>query len=464
MGAFDRYQSPFSWRYGSEPMRQLWGERNKYRTWRLLWVTLADTQMEFGLVTPEQAADLRNHMEEVDIETTLAHEAVLHHDVMAEIHTFQQQAEIGGGIIHLGATSSDIKDNALVLLCQAAFDLLLQRLDVVLAQWVLLIRQWAPKSVMAFTHLQPAEPTTLGYRFALYAQDLLMDREAMRECRSGLRGKGLRGAVGTGASFLEMIGREQADAFDAALSQKLGLAFFTVCSQTYPRKQDLTMLNCLASLGASLHKFAFDLRLMQSPVIGEWSEPFGRQQVGSSAMPFKRNPIQAEKIDSLARLLAQYPGVAWGNTANALLERTLDDSANSRVAIPEAFLIADELLLTIQKVLNGLVVNETAINRNFALYAPFAVIETVLMAVCQRGADRQEMHEHLRQLSMDAWSAVQAGNENPLLAMLQTDPVIAGYLGDGGFEQLPPAAHYTGFAEQKAQQLAEIIEKTIQQK
>src|SRR4030065_2460805 len=212
------------------------------------------------------------------------------------------------------------------------------------------------------------------------------------------------------------------------LSTSLELPFFPIATQVYPRKQDYVLLSTLASLGASLYKFAFDIRLLQSAPIGELSEPFGKQQVGSSAMPFKRNPIQAEKIDSLARMLAQMPRTAWDNAAHSLLERTLDDSANRRTLLPEAFLICDELLSTTKRILNGLQVNENAIKRNLAAYAPFAAVERILMALGKAGADRQVMHEYLREHSLAAWSAVQSGNTNPLVDLICHDPEITHYL------------------------------------
>ena len=230
--------------------------------------------------------------------------------------------------------------------------------------------------------------------------------------------------MGTGASYAELIGADRLAEFENRLSARLDLPFFPVATQVYPRKQDYLLLSHLAGLGASLHKFAFDLRLLQSSPVGELNEPFGRQQVGSSAMPFKRNPIHAEKIDSLARLLAQMPRTAWDNAANSLLERTLDDSANRRTLLPEAFLICDELLLTTKRILSGLQVNETAIRRNLATYAPFAAVERVLMALVKAGADRQVMHEYLREHSLTAWGAVQSGNPNPLAELISHDPEI----------------------------------------
>ncbi|MGB6423128.1 MAG: lyase family protein, partial [Anaerolineales bacterium] len=340
---YTSYLSPFTWRYGSPEMRHIWSEVNKRLLWRRLWVALAEVQTEFGLVNQEQLADLRTHMGEVDVERALEIEAEIRHDLMAELKNYVEQAPLGGGILHMGATSADIQDNADVLRIRQSLDLILEQLRRLLLAFVKEIEEWADTPLIAFTHLQPAEPSTLGYRLAQYAQDLLIDWRRLSVTRESLKGKGFKGAVGTGASYAELIGAENLPRFEELLSARLDLGFFRVTTQVYPRKQDYEVLCGLAGLSATLHKFAFDLRILQSPPIGELSEPFGKGQVGSSAMPFKRNPINAEKIDSLSRELAQMPRLAWDNAANSLLERTLDDSANRRTLLPETFLITDEL-------------------------------------------------------------------------------------------------------------------------
>jgi adenylosuccinate lyase len=314
---------------------------------------------------------------------------------------------------------------------------------------------------MAFTHLQPAEPSTLGYRFATYAQDLLMDWEDLRRARAQLKGKGFKGAVGTSASYAELVGKSRLDEFETHLSTRLGLPFFPVATQTYPRKQEYRVICSLAGLGGSLYKFAFDLRLLQSPAIGEWSEPFGQKQVGSSAMPFKRNPVTAEKIDSLARLLAQMPRVAWDNAAHSLLERTLDDSANRRSLLPEAFLIADELLISAKRTLAGLNIDHEAIILNLNRFAPFAATERVLMALGKAGADRQDMHERLRVHSMHAWQALQAGGENPLLEELIQDEVFSQYIPVEDLRELMDVRRHTGNASQRALALAQTLREAL---
>ncbi len=288
-----------------------------------------------------------------------------------------------------------------------------------------------------------------------------MDWHALQTTRNELRGKGFRGAVGTAASYAELIGTKNLVDFENRLSKRLELPFFPVVTQVYPRKQDFMLLSHLASLGASLHKFAFDLRILQSSPIGELNEPFGQQQVGSSAMPFKRNPIQAEKIDSLARLLAQMPRLAWDNAANSLLERTLDDSANRRTLLPEAFLICDELLRTSRRILDGLIVNENAIQRNLQINAPFAAVERVLMALVKAGADRQVMHEYLREHSLAAWAAIQSGKPNPLAELICHDPEIVRFLPADDLYRLMDINHYLGDAPQRARLMAETIRSSL---
>lgn len=457
------YQSPFSWRYASKEMRSLWSETNKRRLWRFMWVALAEAQSEFGLVKPEQVEDLRNHIDDIDIPRALQIESEIHHDLMAEVKAFGEKCSIGQGIIHLGATSTDIEDNADALRLRQSLDLILGKLSELLFLFVDKIEEYETLPIIAFTHLQPAEPSTLGYRLAMYAQDLLADYETLRRTRSDIRGKGFKGAVGTSASYCELVGFDQNEFFEKRLSELTGLAFYPVSGQTYPRKQDYFIINGLAGLGASLYKFALDLRLLQSPTIGEWSEPFSEKQVGSSAMPFKRNPISAEKIDSLARLLAQYPAVAWQNAAHSLLERTLDDNANRRTILPEAFLISDELLGTTIKILLGLQINRKAVSRNLATYAPFASIERVLMALVKTGANRQEMHERLREHAMTAWQTISLGQANPLVDLLTQDPIIIERLSPLRIIELMDVNHYTGSAPQRARGLTTTIRGVLQQ-
>ncbi|MBS1249855.1 MAG: Adenylosuccinate lyase [Chloroflexi bacterium] len=457
MKNYETYLSPYTWRYGTTAMRKTWSEAHKRRLWRKIWVALAQVQTQFGLVTEEQVADLQAHAEEVDVKRALEIEAEIHHDLMAEIKVYAEQCSLAGGVIHLGATSMDVKDNAVVLQIRRSLDLLLSSLREVLHILAALVEEHAATPILAFTHLQPAEPSTLGYRLAQYAQDLEADYGDLRRLRANLQGKGFTGAVGTSASFAQLLGAENLAEFAALMSEKLGLPFYRAVTQTYPRRQDYQVVSALASLGAVLYKFAFDLRVLQSPPFAEWAEPFGAAQIGSSAMPFKRNPIRAEKMDSLGRLLAQLPRVAWDNAAHSLLERTLDDSANRRTILPEAFLITDELLRVTKHILGGLQIFEGGIQRNLETYAPFAATERVLMALSKAGADRQKMHERLRRHALEAWSAVQQGEPNPLEDLIARDPEIESYLNPEHLPELMKVTAYLGDAPRRAREVARDI-------
>jgi len=321
---------------------------------------------------------------------------------------------------------------------------------------------------MAFTHIQPAEPTTVGYRLAQYGQDLLIDYHEIRRVRDQIRGKGVKGAVGTSASYSELLAQTEMSAaeLEARVMGLLRLESFPVATQVYPRKQDWLVLNALCGLAGSLYKFAFDLRVLQSPPLGEWGEPFGSKQVGSSAMPFKRNPITAEKIGSLARYVASLPRVAWDNAAHSLLERTLDDSANRREVLPSAFLAVDEILRATRRILHGLRIEDGAITRNMAVYGLFAATERLLMELVRQGADRQEMHEVMREHTMRAWAELQAGatggrTGNPLPALLSKDERIAAYLSPDRVLDLLDASAYVGDAPQRARAMAEQIQKDL---
>ena len=457
------YLSPLSWRYGSDEMRHIWSEEHRRRTWRRIWVALAEAEAEAGLVTPEQAADLRAHAGDVDVERAHQIEAEIKHDLMSEVKAFAEQCPAGGGIIHLGATSMDVKDNADVLLARDSLDLVLARLHALLATVADRIQAGAHQACMGYTHLQPAEPTTTGYRLAQYGLDLLIDLEELERVRDRLKGKGIKGATGTSASFAQLLissGISPRD-LEARVMAELGLAAFAVATQTYPRKQDWLVLNALAGLCGSLYKFAFDLRILQAQPYGEWSEPFGRRQVGSSAMPFKRNPENAENMDSLARLAATLPRVAWDNAAHSLLERTLDDSGNRRLILPQAFLLADELLRRAQRVLDGLVIHDQEVARKLATYGTFAATERLLMELVKAGADRQEMHELIRRHSLAAWTAIEQGEANPLGDKLESDPEVLAYLSAGQVRALLDAGEYVGDAPQRALKLAVEIRERL---
>jgi adenylosuccinate lyase len=456
--------SPFASRYGSVEMRALWSDANKRKLWRRIWVALAEAQAQAGLITPEQVADLKAHAEKISTERALDIEKDIGHDVMAEVRAFAEQCPVGGGILHWGATSADVTDNADVLRQRQALQLLRGRLVELLRAFADQIARHRALGCIAYTHLQPAEPTTAGYRLAMYAQDLLGHLAALDQLLRELRGKGLKGAVGTAASYGELLagtGMTPAD-LEARVMRALDLPAFPITTQTYPRGQDYRVLAALAGLAASLHKFAFDLRLMQSQGIGEMAEPFGEKQVGSSAMPFKRNPVSAEKICSLARYVAALPSIAWENAAGALLERTLDDSANRRITFPEAFLACDEMLQTAITIVRGLEVDAAACAANLRKYGPFAATERVLVALVRAGADRQHLHERLREHSLKAWSAVKAGRPNPLAESLAADPDLLRYLQPARLRELMRVEGYVGTAVERAEALATEIRRAIE--
>lgn len=460
----DSYLSPFSWRYGSSAMREIWSEVNKRRLMRQVWVALAAAQARAGLVTAEQVAELRRHADDVDLARSQAIERETRHDVMAEIRAFAEQCPQAGGIIHWGATSADITDNIDVLRLRAATRLILARLESLLAGLAQRVEQGAALPVMAFTHIQPAEPTTLGYRFAVYAQDLLHDLEAARALLASLRGKGMKGAVGSQASFAELLGgdEERVAQLEADVMAQLELPYYPIATQTYSRQQDLRVAQTLAGIASSLHKFALDFRILQSPAFGEWAEPFGSRQVGSSAMPFKRNPIQTENICSLARYVAALPALAWDNASQAILERSLDDSANRRLYLPEAFLASDEMLLRATRIVAEMEVDEGAVRANLARYGPFAASERLLMALVAAGANRQEAHDWLREASLQAWEALRNGAEsNPLAGLLAADERVTAFLAPDRVEALMDAGAYVGTAPARARALAAAVRAAL---
>ena len=452
----DTWVGPFSWRYGSPDMRQLWSESHKRRLWRRIWVALAESQLRAGLVQKVQVEDLRSRADDVDIERSHELEATLHHDLMAELRCFAEQCPLGGGILHLGATSMDIEDNADALRLRASLTLLGEGLRDLLFILARKTEEEADQVCIGWTHLQPAEPTTVGYRLAGYAQDLLADYEALLDLRNNLKGKGFKGAVGTAASWQQLLEGSTltAEALEADIMQSLGLAAYPVATQTCSRRQDWQFVTTLAGIGMTLYRLAFDLRLLQSPPVGEWAEPFGAQQVGSSAMPFKRNPVNAENIDSLARYLAALPRVAWDNGAHNLLERTLDDSANRRIVLPQASLCCDELLRRTRRILEGLRLDKAAIRHNLERYGTFAATERVLMAACLAGGDRQHLHEIIRGHSMDAWQALSRGEPNPLTDLLCGEEKLLQLLPGARIRELMRAEDYVGDAPDRARAMA----------
>jgi adenylosuccinate lyase len=455
---YTTYASPFSWRYGRAELRSLFSEEERRRLWRAVWVALAEAQARKGLVSEQEVADLRAHAEEIDIEAALEIEREIHHDLMAEIRVFASQAKIGGGKLHLGATSMDIEDTVETYRLRVALSEIGENLRGLLGGFVDRIHSYADLVCMAFTHLQPAEPTTLGYRLAVYAQDLLVDDANLRFVFEQLTTKGLRGAVGTAASYEQLLDHSGASAeMEAYVLDRFGLRARDVSTQTYARKLDYLLLSGLAGLGASLSKFAADVRILSSPEFGEVFEPFGASQVGSSAMPFKRNPILCERINSLARLLVGYSDVAWQNAATNYLERTLDDSANRRTILPEALLCADEIVGIARKVIDGLRVDERRIAHNLRTYGPFAGTEAVMMEAARAGGDRQQVHEQIRDAAMEAWTELARGADNPLASTLSGDRRLTALVDPAEIRRLLDPSKHVGTAPQRARALAERI-------
>ncbi len=457
--SYDTYASPFSWRYGRPELRALFSEHRRRRLWREVWVTLAEAQSRHGLISEKELADLRAHAGDVDVDAALAIEREIHHDLMAEIRLFAAQAPIGGGKLHLGSTSMDIEDTVETYRLRRALALIGEALHELLRAFAAKIREYAGVVCMGFTHLQPAEPTTLGYRFAVYAQDLLIDEAQLRNVFENLTAKGLRGAVGTSASYDQLLnGGGSSAAMEREVLERFGLEAREISTQTYPRKLDYLLLSALAGLGASLSKFAADVRILSSPAFGEVFEPFGTSQVGSSAMPFKRNPVMCERIGSLSRLLPAYADVAWQNAAVNYLERTLDDSANRRTILPEAMLCSDEIVQLASRVVAGMRVDTKRISENLRTYGPFAGTESVLMEAVRAGGDRQQLHEVMRTAAMESWSAIAQGKDNPLGRLLTEEQELTSRLDPAEIRRMLDPIRHTGSADHRAHALADRID------
>ncbi len=459
----ETFLSPFTWRYGSEGMRALWSEAGRRRLWRRIWVALAEAQQAAGLVTAEQVEDLQGKVDAIDIDRALEIEAEIGHDLMAEVRCYAEQCPVGGGIIHLGATSMDIEDNADALRLREALALVRQEVVDLLAALAERIEATCELPAIAYTHLQPAEPTTVGYRLCQYAQDLLLDLENLDHARQAVRGKGFKGAVGTAASYGQLLSGSgmTPEELEARVLGSLGLEAWPVTTQTYPRKVDWLVLSALAGVAQSLHRLALDLRILQSAPFGEWSEPFGRRQVGSSAMPFKRNPVTAEKVCSLARFVATLPQVAWGNAALSALERTLDDSANRREALPAAFLATDEILRAGARLVRGLNLHEAAIARNLETYGAFAATEALLMELVRAGGSRQEWHERLREHAQAAWAAIRASEPNPLLRHLLDDEQLTALVPAERVQALMDVRRYVGDAPKRCRAFVRALRERV---
>ena len=458
---FSSYLSPFTWRYGSDEMKIIFSEKHKYELWRKIWIALAEAQHQAGLVSKEELDDLKKNEKNIDIEKIFELEKDTKHDVVAAIREFAGKSKTGGGKIHLGATSMDIVDNVDMIRIQEAIGIVEKKVINILNLLADKIKEYSDFPCLGYTHLQPAEPTTVGYRLAFYAQDLLISYEFLQFAKKTIKGKGMKGAVGTAASYQELLKDRSMTAgqLETKVMKNLGIEAALITGQVYPRLYDVIILNCLVMVTSALAKFAGDLRILQSPLYGEWSEPFGKKQVGSSAMPFKKNPISSENICSLARFVAGLPQTASGNATLSYLERTLDDSANKRIIIAEAFLATDQILLTAEKIISGLVINKERISFNLNQYSSFAASESIILEAVKNGADRQEMHETLRIISFIAWGDIQKGKENPMFKLLISDKLIRRYLNKSQLEKLMEVENHIGDAPQRAKQLVINIRK-----
>jgi adenylosuccinate lyase len=436
MDPFAFYDNPLVARYASPEMARLWGPRRKFGTWRRLWVALAEAEQELGLlaadgVTPrirdEQLAQMRAHLDDIDFAAAERYEKELRHDVMAHIHAFGEAAPLAKEIIHLGATSCYVTDNTDLLLMREGLCLLRDRLVGLIDTLARFADRWRNQPTLGFTHFQPAQPTTVGKRACLWCQDLLLDLEEIEHRLATIRFRGAKGTTGTQASFLALFrgDHEKVRRLDQLVAEKMGFPrLYAVTGQTYTRKVDSQVLDALSGLGQSLHKMGTDLRLLAHRQ--EIDEPSEAGQVGSSAMPYKRNPMRAERMCGLARYLMTLPVSAAQTAATQWLERTLDDSVNRRLTLPQAFLTADAMLRIALNVVGGLQVFPAVIDKNLREVLPYMATEELLMAAVSAGLDRQEAHEAIRCHSRAVTEALRAGAErNDLLDRLRAEPLFA---------------------------------------
>lgn len=422
------YTTPLVTRYASAAMSETWGDQRRVALWRRLWLALAEAQQQLGLpIRDDQLAALRAHLDDIDFDVAAAYERDLRHDVMAHVHTLGDVAPAARPIIHLGATSCFVGDNADLIVLRDSLDLLMPKLAGVIDHLAAFAAQYADLPVLGWTHFQPAQVTTLGKRACLWAQDLLIDLASLQRIRRELRFRGVKGTTGTQASFLDLFDgdHDKVLALDAAVARAFDFdRTFAVTGQTYPRKVDHDIASALGSLGVSAHKLATDLRLLAN--LKEVEEPFGKHQIGSSAMAYKRNPMRAERCCALSRHLMTLPLDTAHTAANQWMERTLDDSAVRRIALAEAFLTADGLLETLLGTVNALVVYPAVIRRRLDEELPFMATEALLMAMVRAGADRQDVHEAIRVHSQAAAAEVkQYGRANDLLDRLRGDAAFA---------------------------------------
>lgn len=460
----DFYQSPFSVRYASREMQRIFSERNKFTTWRRLWVALAESEQSLGLpISDEQLDELRSHVEDVNFEVAEAREKIVRHDVMSHVYAYGEQCPKAKGIIHLGATSCYVGDNTDLIVMREALRLLRGKLVTVVGNLAGFAEKHAGMPTLAFTHFQPAQPTTVGKRATLWLQDVMSDIEDLDYVLGGLKLLGSKGTTGTQASFLELFNgdHEKCRRLDAMIAEKMGFpGCYAVSGQTYSRKIDSRILNVLSGIAQTATKFSNDIRLLQH--LKEVEEPFEKSQIGSSAMAYKRNPMRSERIASIARFVicdALNPAIT---AATQWFERTLDDSANKRIAMAEGFLAIDGILDLFANVSNGLVVYPNVIAKHLAAELPFMASENIMMDAVKAGGDRQELHEAIRANAQAAAAHVKLdGGENDLLERLAEDPHFAGMNLD--LAETLRAEKYVGRApEQVKEYLAEEVKPFLE--
>jgi adenylosuccinate lyase len=459
--SMNQYDNPLIARYASAEMSELWSPQRKFSTWRRLWVALAEAEAELGLaVTPDQIAELRANVDGIDFAAADRYERRLRHDVMAHVHAYGDICPTARPIIHLGATSCYVTDNTDLLLLRDALILVRNRLVAVLGRLAAFARQHRDLACLAFTHMQPAQPTTIGKRACLWAYDLVLDLAEIEHRLDQLKALGSKGTTGTQASFLELFGGDHAKVrrLEQLICEKIGLAeSYPVTGQTYPRKIDSQVLAVLSGIAQSAHKMATDLRLLQHRK--EVEEPFEKEQIGSSAMAYKRNPMRSERMCSLARFVISLESSPAMTAATQWLERTLDDSANRRLVIPQAFLAIDAVLILYQNIASGLVVYPRVLARNLDAELPFMSTENILMAAVAAGGDRQDLHERIRRHSQAAAAMVkQEGAPNDLLDRLAADPAFAKVDLDAA---LDPQKFIGRAPEQVDEFLGEVIEPIL---
>lgn len=452
------YDNPLIARYASDEMSRLWGPQRKFSTWRRLWIALAEAEMELGLgVSAEQIAELKAHVDDIDFANAAKHEKRLRHDVMAHVHAYGDICPKAKAIIHLGATSCYVTDNTDLLLIREGLTLVRNRLATVVDRLATFAEETRNLACLGFTHFQPAQPTTLGKRTCLWIFDLVQDLEEVEFRIAGLKARGVKGTTGTQASFLELFhgDHQKVRQLDELVSRKMGFdAAYSVTGQTYSRKIDAQAIATLSGISQSAHKIATDLRLLQH--LKEVEEPFEAEQIGSSAMPYKRNPMRAERICGLARFVMSLEQSAASTLATQWLERTLDDSANRRLTLPQGFLATDALLILLQNVASGFVVYPQVIARHLRAELPFMASENIMMAAVEKGGDRQALHERIRQHSQAAALVVkQHGGENDLLERLKKDDAFAGV----DFNEALKPEKFVGRAPQ---QVDEFLKETVE--